>query len=324
MLRRRRAVCQGYAQLTEALGAAMGLRVQVISGWSKGYGFRIGQEFGAPNHAWNAIRIGGRWRLMDPTWGAGYLDERLEFVRRFQEHYFLTDPADFVFDHLPQDPAWQLLERPVTPREYGELARLTPGFFRSGLRIGSHPGGRIEAAGPLTITLGITQPAELLTQLLDGASLRPLDGTWSFVQATGGRAEISVAFPRPGEYVLRLFARPRGAAGPAGWALDYLIAAASGSPDGLPRAYSAFSGTGAFLSAPLVGTLRSGTTQRFELRAPGAVDVAVVADNRWTHFARSGETFTAELPISAGPIRVFARYEAGGQYTGLLEYQVRQ
>jgi len=138
VLERRTSVCEGFAQLTQALGRAMGLEVQVVSGWSKGYGYTPGQRFEGPtNHAWDAVRIDGTWRLMDPTWGAGYLDESLRFVRRFQDHYFLTEPGEFVFDHLPQDSSWQLLDRPLTAAEYADLVYLRPMFFEAGFRIGN-------------------------------------------------------------------------------------------------------------------------------------------------------------------------------------------
>lgn len=326
VLRRRVAVCQGYAQLAEALGMAMGLEVRVISGWSKGYGYQPGQAFdGQPNHAWNAVRIGGRWRLMDPTWGAGYLDEQLRYVRRFQEHYFLTDAAAFVYDHLPVDPTWQLLERPVTPAEYIALAHLTPGFFLSGLRIGSHTTSRIDApSGEVTVSFGLSRPVELLAQVLDAGTRRPLEGSWSLAQADGDQAELRAAFPRAGEYLLRLFAKPRGAEGPASWALDYLVRAGRASEHGgPPQTYNTFAATGARLIEPLGGTLRAGQRYRFRLRAPGAVDVAIVAGQQWTHFTREGEDFVADLAPPQGVFNVFAKYSDAGQYSGLLRYEAR-
>lgn len=324
VLRRRVAVCQGYAQLAEALGAAMGLEVRVVSGWSKGYGYQPGQPFtGQPNHAWNAVRIGGRWRLMDPTWGAGHLDERMVFVRRFQEHYFLTDPGAFVYDHLPTDSTWQLLEQPLDAARYVELPHLTPGFFRTGLRLGSHRRARIEASGTTSVSIGVTRPVELLAQVLEVASRRPLSGTWALVQTNGEQAELRAAFPRPGEYLLRLFAKPAGEDGPAGWALDYFVHNSGAAGGELPQTYSGFTQNGVWLIEPMTGTLRPGTPTRFRLRARGATDVAIVANGQWTHFTSDGETFTATLTVPAGAINVFAKYAPDAQYVGLLRYDGR-
>ena len=327
VLRRRAAVCEGYAQLTRALGTAMGLEIVSVSGWSKGYGYRAGQIAGegTPNHAWNAVRIDGRWHLMDPTWGAGFLDARLQFVRRFQNHYFLPAPESFVVDHLPQDPRWQLLDRPVSAAEYTDLAYLRPAFFANGLQLQSHRSARIEAAESLLVTLAVSQPVELIAELLDPEANHVLEGQWTFVQSNDRRAELRASFPRAGEYLLRLFARPRGDSTPAQWALDYRITASGrGAGRPFPTVFQSFGATGAWLEGPLDGMLPAGRPARFRLRAPGALAVAIVQGSTWTHLVRGdGEEFSVELAPTGGALTVFARYDAARQFTGLLGYRGR-
>jgi len=325
VLRRGRSVCQGYAGLTEALGKAMGLEVEVVSGWSKGYGYTPGQTFDGPtNHAWNAVRIDGAWRLMDATWGAGYLDESLQFVRRFQEHYFLTEPREFVFDHLPAEPRWQLLERPLTAAGFADLVYLRPAFFRLGFRVGSHDHLTIAADGRLTVTLADARPAQLMAQVLDAASQHPLDGEFAIAQVVGDEARIDAAFPRAGSYLLRVFAKPLGAAGTLDWILDYRVRASGGAPGTVfPTAYEAFGAHRAALLSPLEGVLRLGRTYAFRLRAPGALEVAVLAGGRLTRLARHGEEFTGSLAADRGTLVVYAKYAAGAEYEGLLSYAGR-
>ena len=61
VLRRRVSVCEGYSRLTQVVGAAMGLDVAMIKGWSKGYSYNSGEKVdGAVNHSWNAVRIDSR------------------------------------------------------------------------------------------------------------------------------------------------------------------------------------------------------------------------------------------------------------------------
>jgi len=49
-----------------------------LSGYSKGYGYKIGQTFqGNSDHAWNAVYLDGRWHLLDSTWGSGTVDDAL-------------------------------------------------------------------------------------------------------------------------------------------------------------------------------------------------------------------------------------------------------
>jgi len=322
VLRSRISVCEGYARLAEALGTAMGLEVRVVPGWSKGYGYTSGQRFEGPtNHAWNVIRIGGRWRLMDATWGAGYLDEHRQFVRHFQEYYFLTAPESFVFDHLPQDAQWQLLDRPVSASEYADLVYLRPMFFVAGLRVESHPRARIAVAERAQVTLGVTRPVQIAAAVVEAASDRPLEGNLTFVQVSGADARIDAVFPRPGDYVLRVFAKPLGEQGPLGWVLDYRVQVAQGAGDAaFPLAYESFGSRGVTLLEPRSGVLQAGRIYRFRLRAPGALDVAVEVGGQWTHLVASGDEFAGAVRVPAGAIVVYARYEPEGGFTGLLRY----
>jgi hypothetical protein len=325
VLRRRSSVCEGYARLAEALGTAMGLQVQVVAGWSKGYGYTSGQRFDGPtNHAWNAVRIDGQWRLMDATWGAGYLDQQTQFVRRFQEHYFLTAPDEFIFDHLPQDPQWQLLAQPISAAEYENLVYLRPMFFVAGFRIGSHPHARIAATDRVTVTLGVTEPVQVNARVVDAVSDQPLAEELTFVQVSATQARIDAVFPRAGDYVLRVFAKPLGTDGALSWVLDYRVQASRGASDAaLPLAYESFGSRGATLLESLSGVLQAGRTYRFRIRAPGALDVAVVAGGRWTHLVASDEEFSGDVPASVGSVVVYAKYKPAADFTGLLRYTAR-
>ena len=60
--------------------------------------------------------------------------------RRYNDHYWLTPADAFAYDHLPERPADQLLDPPITAANYAELAYLRPAFFRCGLRARGPPG----------------------------------------------------------------------------------------------------------------------------------------------------------------------------------------
>jgi hypothetical protein len=322
VLHRRAAVCDGYSHLYQALGVAMGLQVEVVSGWSKGYSYAPGLRLdGRPNHSWNAVRIDGRWRLLDATWGSGYLDERLRFFRDFQEHYFLTSPDAFVFDHFPAESRWQLVDRPLSMEEFTDLVYLRPMFFQAGFRIVSHSHARIMADDRLTVTLGVTQPVDISAQLVDPRTDKPVSGELAFAQVDETHAEISAAFPRSGEYVLRVFAKPRGADGPLGWVLDYRVDASRGTRDAaFPVPYSGFETSHAWLFESLDGTLHPGQTYRFRVRVPGASEVMMDNAGRRMLLARNGDEYSAELVAGRGESVLYAKFGAGDDYLGLLKY----
>ena len=325
VLRRRSAVCQGYAQLGESIGRAMGLNIKVISGWSKGYGYTHGQRFSGPaNHAWNSVQIDGQWRLMDPTWGAGYLDEQMQFVRRFEPHYFLTSPDAFVVDHLPQDPSWQLLARPITSEQYAKLAFVQSAFWRLGLRLGDQPDVHISAQDRLSVSLGVTQPVRMSARLVDAATRQAINGDYTLVQVSATEARVDAAFPQSGDYILRLFAEVRDSEGPLEWVMDYRITAHRGEQDSaFPSAFDAFTARQVKLLEPVTGILKAGQIHRFRLRVAGAISVQVITGGVWKKLVQSGEEWRGDVVTATGNSTVVAKFDTAAKFTSLLEYTAR-
>lgn len=114
ILGRRRAVCFGYATLFRDMCAIANLEAQVVSGYSKGV-LTSTPDLEEADHAWNSVRIAGKWQLLDATWGSSLIDKNNEFVLQKEDEYFLSEPQRFVLSHLPNLPMWQLLDCPVTP-----------------------------------------------------------------------------------------------------------------------------------------------------------------------------------------------------------------
>lgn len=223
VLRNRRAVCEGYAGLFKRLGQLAGLEVEIISGYSKGYSYAVdGND--SINHAWNAVKIDEQWQLIDTTWGAGYLDEKKKrFIRLFQDHYFLTPPEQFIYDHFPKQTRWQLQQPPISKSDYDRQVYLRPAFFRTGLLVGSHPQGTIKTQNQIMITLRAPKEAALMGQLL--LDNNEVDESHISIRKRVGQYEILTTFPRPGEYTLRLFTKRQNDKGAYRWALDYRIIA---------------------------------------------------------------------------------------------------
>ena len=46
------------------MGEYLNIKVEVIPGYSKGYGFKAGDTFEKTNHAWNAVLINNKWSLL--------------------------------------------------------------------------------------------------------------------------------------------------------------------------------------------------------------------------------------------------------------------
>ncbi|WPP52566.1 transglutaminase domain-containing protein [Catalinimonas niigatensis] len=118
VLKKRKAVCQGYADLFTALSQEVGIKSQLVAGYSKGFGNQNRKDFSTADHAWNAVYLDGKWYLLDATWGAGGLNDKMQYVSKFNEQYFLSDPKIFIKDHMPLQPMWQLLDCPISMQAF--------------------------------------------------------------------------------------------------------------------------------------------------------------------------------------------------------------
>lgn len=110
VLNSKKAICEGYSNLFQALCEEAGLRSLIVTGYTKKPDGKIAEV----GHAWNVVAVDGKWHLIDITWGAGGVDgERDRYVKSMDESFFLANPVDFVQHHLPHDPIFQLIPEPV-------------------------------------------------------------------------------------------------------------------------------------------------------------------------------------------------------------------
>lgn len=108
VLKRRTAVCGGYANLFKALCTHVGIKCEVITGLGKASAGRLDKRF-TSNHRWNAVFFDSSWHLLDVTWATGYVNYKDQFERFYNPNYFLTSPKEFIKDHYPEDARWTLL-----------------------------------------------------------------------------------------------------------------------------------------------------------------------------------------------------------------------
>ena len=52
-----------------------------------------------------------------------------------EDHYFLTKPTEFIFDHLPQTAQNQLLPTPISEEDFLRQPHMFPAGFAIGLNI---------------------------------------------------------------------------------------------------------------------------------------------------------------------------------------------
>lgn len=114
VLRNKKAVCEGYANLITDLCRASQIPCFTVCGYTKNPDGEIPQIL----HAWNVLRLDSAWHMLDVTWSSGYVNPTNQFVKRFSNQYFLPRPKVFIKDHFPLDPMWQLLRNPFTKEDF--------------------------------------------------------------------------------------------------------------------------------------------------------------------------------------------------------------
>lgn len=119
-LKSKKGVCQGYSTLYELVATRVGLEAVIIAGTSKSHPAHIGKQPGASDHAWNAVKINGEWKLLDTTWGAGTATGNPpKFTFKFNDKYFFSDPNVFFLNHFPDDKKWLLTNK--SEKDFADL-----------------------------------------------------------------------------------------------------------------------------------------------------------------------------------------------------------
>lgn len=116
----------------------------IINGMTKSAMYELGGEVDRTSMAsqWNAVYVEGEWRIVDCFWASVCVDERnsidrVELTKKnrlkrvmeegegpvpFNDFYFLVDPEQLLWTHLPDEPAWQLVKSTITEKEFQERA----------------------------------------------------------------------------------------------------------------------------------------------------------------------------------------------------------
>ena len=143
-------ICMDYALLYQKMAQTVGLECEYVRGHSKST-----LHGGWNKHAWNAVKLDGKWALIDPTWGSGYSESPQKFTQIFQPGYFDTAPRVFALDHFPEEPTWQLLENPLSQKQFQAQSNFAYGDLLHG----------IQDVSPFVISLPKNEAGQVILRL---------------------------------------------------------------------------------------------------------------------------------------------------------------
>ena len=118
---KRRGVCNAYASLMVKMLSSIGIPSLKIEGETK---HPDNTDHG--RHSWvMAEKAPGRWMLCDPTWDTGGRNEKNEYTRPTWVWYDCP-PEVMIYTHRPDDKRFQLLDKPLSRKEYKALPYIHP------------------------------------------------------------------------------------------------------------------------------------------------------------------------------------------------------
>ena len=153
-IRSKKGVCQGYATLFFVLAEKTGLEAAIVPGTSKSHTSQIGNGPGANDHAWNAVKINGKWKLLDATWASGVVEGiKPAFKFKFNDGYFFATPDVFFLNHYPKEDKWLLTGK--TPQDFASLPLYYGNYLMGGYEFLSPQTGMLTSKKQDTVSFKI-------------------------------------------------------------------------------------------------------------------------------------------------------------------------
>ncbi len=152
-LRKRKAVCEGYAMLFKHLCSWANIHAEVVTGHYRDHTLKIGKYY-KPTHAWNAVKLDGKWYMLDATMAAGHVEPITgKFIKNFSGNYFLPLPEQMLTTHYPTDNQWLLIANVPTIKSFYKRPVSMDGYFTQRLITVFPEEGIIRAEPDETITI---------------------------------------------------------------------------------------------------------------------------------------------------------------------------
>lgn len=208
VFRTKTGVCEGYARLMSALGKAAGSDIAYVTGYIRDARRRVAEgdektvkaSLEGYSHAWNAVKLGDHWELIDATW-----DDPGD---QYRTTYLFVPPKLMRLDHLPDVPRWQLVDKPMTAGEFVRQPMMSPDIGRYGLTLIDPTRAQVSVDGEIAITLDNPQKSTIEAYAkIDGA---PGEGSPCEVATVERRTLIHCKLG-DGAYEIQLFAGAAGA-----------------------------------------------------------------------------------------------------------------
>jgi hypothetical protein len=318
VIRKGKAICGGIAATFDALAHAAGIETVSISGRARN------SWNGLDSHAWNAVKIHNRWRLIDVTFGIGYLKDANGFhATSFDDYFFCPPPEELIYTHYPWQPEWQLLEKPLTIDQFSKLPPRESRLFKYRIHLPDTLQDPFDVREKAEISFTAPEDITFLAKLSKQG--QPLAQNLCLIQRQGPVVQLDAYLPEIGEYEFILYVSDPGHLGQFASVHRQTIRNSAPCPAGacfptILRTFWAYHGK---IETPTKGMLHSGSNL-FRLHLDGANATYVSQGATSTDLHDENGIWQGNVILVPGEANVVAHFGTDPQAWILLKYQVIQ
>jgi hypothetical protein len=289
-----RCTCEGFAMMFKYLCNRLDIECIRISGYSKGTFFDWSKELKRTDHSWNAVKVGGRWELVDCTWGVGYvkqnefMEDSWEFIKKLQPFYFLTPPQFFIYDHFSED--YQLQPEKISLEEFRMLPKFEVFFHMFEIECVSHRKVDIVTKkGRVNLRFKCPQKTEIVAKLKDSLGVNYNDSVYYGRNPLTNQYEVKVAVPKTKQkFTLILYGKYSQNTDDYKEVARYFITFNTNEKiknKKLIRNSSALKN--GFIFQPMFADLHKGSIYQFKIYFKNATSIALIDSNwKWTYLKK--------------------------------------
>ena len=282
-------VCSGYSRLFNDIGSYIGLDIENVVCYAKGVGYEPGQIMNETNHEYNVVKINNKWYPIDSTWGAGHVDKQ-DFIKSYNEFYFMADPELLIKTHFPADDKWQLTKRKYTLEEFLRWPLIKHFFFKYGFTNFSPEEGLINLYN--TNQQKFIIYGENMDQKAAMSSVYLLNGNTycqklnsSMENFYNDRFEVDCIFNQKGKYKVQIFANIDKGKKNHDMILEYMVNVQNNAIQQLafPTTFKGHEEIN--IIEPLYDNLRQGQPVKFKIESK--LDEIIIIDGEWHHLNKN-------------------------------------
>ncbi|MDR0910441.1 MAG: hypothetical protein LBM77_11830 [Spirochaetaceae bacterium] len=138
VLKKKMGVCSGFSNLMKQMCDLAGIEAKVINGCLKDAAYGYDPAKGAQtNHAWNSVKLGEKWYLVDCTLDQGYLDEKTA-IKKYNTDYLFLNSRAFLYSHFAEKAEEQYYGPALTADTFVAEVFIPGAFFRYGLMLATN------------------------------------------------------------------------------------------------------------------------------------------------------------------------------------------